>query len=363
MTFAAPFLRLFVALALSVATVHTALPAIAAEAPAHATIVLKDGTELKAERFFPTYTTLVVLTPGADMKLIPNERVETINGVPYEQVYWGQEAPIYGERDVPGAEAATATDAAAPQAAPATAAAPILPVAAGSFRRYDLTGSRTTWVRRGRDMHRNADVDLVGMVRETVLGAAPEGPAALRESVVKHQPGRPAEEVQILQLIEQRPEGTFLVGYGLEQFGMGSAPGQERINVPPMLWPAELSVGKTWTVGPFKRLGLYQTGRMQVVGQESVTVPAGTFEAFKVEGFGHVFGGVANLAAGRLITDHGTITSTTWVVPGVGPVKEERKIHLHQDFFPKGQTGFETPFVVEERTTRALAEYQTGELK
>lgn len=343
-------------IALAVAPVLAPAPALAAEREL-ARIELTDGEIVEAERFFPTYTTLVILTPGATMRLIPNDRVKAINGVPYEQAYWGREGTIYGEQEMPAA-----TDAAGvTEPEPAAAARPLLPLDQGAVRRYDLTGSRTTWVRHGREMKRNATVELTGLARETVVAAAPEGPVAVRETVIKSQPGEPAEEVQILQLLEHRDDGTYLVGYGLEDPRLGGAARQERIGVPPRMWPNTLEIGQTWTIGPFQRLGLYQTGRMQVVARESVTVPAGTFpDAYKVEGFGHVFGGVANLPTGRLITDHGTITSTTWFVPGIGPVKEERKIHLHQDFFPKGQTGFETPFVVEERTTRALAEHDAG---
>jgi hypothetical protein len=115
-------------------------------------------------------------------------------------------------------------------------------------------------------------------------------------------------------------------------------------------------------MGPFKRAKAYQVARMEVIACEPVTVPAGTYpEAFKVVGFGHVFGGAQVLKDGaRLITDHGTIEQTVWWVPGIGAVKEESKVHLHQDYFPAGEKGSEVPFVVEERSVRNLAEYTAG---
>jgi hypothetical protein len=101
---------------------------------------------------------------------------------------------------------------------------------------------------------------------------------------------------------------------------------------------------------------------MEVVGVESVTTPAGAYpEAFKVIGRGSVFGGSQQLKNGRLVTDHGSIETTTWVVPGVGPVRELSKIHLHQGFFPFEDPKQEIPIVVEEEATRTLAEFHHGQ--
>jgi hypothetical protein len=106
---------------------------------------------------------------------------------------------------------------------------------------------------------------------------------------------------------------------------------------------------------------MYTAGRMQVVGQEPVSVPAGTYpDAWRIQGFLHVFGGDQRLRAGRLVMEHGTLETTTWFVPGLGPVKEEAKFHAHQDFYPTGAKGPELPIVVEERSTRSLMEFGLG---
>ena len=100
---------------------------------------------------------------------------------------------------------------------------------------------------------------------------------------------------------------------------------------------------------------------MKVVGRESVTVPAGTYpDAFKVTGYGHVFDGTQLLKGGRLVTDHGTLETTTWFVPGLGPVRDEAKLHMHQTYFPSSPKGSEVPLVVEEVSTRSLAGFQLG---
>jgi hypothetical protein len=136
---------------------------------------------------------------------------------------------------------------------------------------------------------------------------------------------------------------------------------EDRISTPPRLWPNALAIGQTWIVGPFERLGLNQVGRMEVVGRESVTVPAGTYpDAFKIVGHGHVFAGTQLLKGGRLVTDHGTLETTTWFVPGLGPVREEAKLHMHQSYFPTSPKGTEIPLVVEEVSTRSLSEFQIG---
>ncbi|MOA65156.1 hypothetical protein D3C78_1914430 [compost metagenome] len=58
--------------------------------------------------------------------------------------------------------------------------------------------------------------------------------------------------------------------------------------------------------------------------------------------------------------EHGTLETTTWFVPGLGPVKEESKFHAHQGFFPADSKAPELPIVVEERSTRSLMEYKVG---
>lgn len=343
-----PLVRAALGLAALAGVVLSPLAAEAAE------VITKSGSRIQAERMFPTYTTLVIMTPGSGLRLVPNDEVATIDGVPFHQVYWGEAERVDGVEQ---------TDPVA-QPSPGTAAVAdgLFSLKPGTMRRYTLEETRTTWVRRGQTMVRRPEEATTGQVRVTVVGAAPQGPVALRESIVETPAGAPAREVQRLQLVENRADGLYLVGHQVEDAALGAGwQGEERIGVPPMLWPAQLEVGQVWITGPFKRMNAYQVSRMEVIARESVTVPAGTYaEAIKVVGFGHVFGGTQTLReGGRLNTDHGTIETTTWIVPGIGPVREESKIHLHQSFFPP-HNGPETPFVVEERSTRSLAEFTAG---
>ena len=41
--------------------------------------------------------------------------------------------------------------------------------------------------------------------------------------------------------------------------------------------------------------------------------------------------------------EHGTLETSTWFVPGLGPVKEVSKFHAHQNFFANDQAVPELP--------------------
>jgi hypothetical protein len=84
--------------------------------------------------------------------------------------------------------------------------------------------------------------------------------------------------------------------------------GERIFDVPIQYFPAELQIGKRWTT----RFRQTRDGRvsdadydMRVVGREKVTVPAGRFDAFRLEGAGH------NRTFGV------QLQSTFWVVPGL----------------------------------------------
>jgi hypothetical protein len=72
--------------------------------------------------------------------------------------------------------------------------------------------------------------------------------------------------------------------------------------------PAELAVGKEWTGEPLKAAPDSEKGYGKIEAKESVEVPAGKFEAYKI-----VVGTVGN--------PH---TATIWYTPGVGIVKDGR---------------------------------------
>lgn len=338
------------------AVVAFAAPALAS------TVVLKDGTSIEADRLHYTYTHLVVVTPDNDMRLIANDQVRSIDGVSFTRAYW-EDRPGHAD-DAGGANMTGAQPGAAGiSGVLGVTIDKLMPLKPGTYRRYDLDSIRTTWVRRGVKMDRRETVGSKGSVRENVTGAA-EGSTAvnLLEVINERVPGRPATEVTLRHKIEGRPDGYFLVGQSMQDPNLSPPLQEERITEPPRLWPQDLSVGTSWVIGPFTRLGLGQVAKMEVVAVESITTPAGTYpEAYRVVGKGNVFGGTQMLKTGRLVTDHGTIETTTWVVQGIGPVREVSKIHLHQDFFPYATKGSEIPIVVEEESTRTLAEFHPGQ--
>lgn len=343
----------------TLSTVAAALACVAmlASPASAATVVLKDGTSVESDRLHYTYTHLVVLTPDNDMRLIPNDQVKTIDGVAFHRAYWDDRP---GHQDsVGGTNAAIAGS----TAALGVQIDRLMPLKPGTFRRYDLEQVRTTWVRRGRKMERRETIEADGEVRENVTGPTEGSPSVnLLEIITEKSPGRPAHQVRLRHRIEGRADGYYLTGQTMEDANLAPAIQEDKIVEPPRLWPQDLSVGQTWVVGPFQRLGLGQVAKMEVVGLESITTPAGAYaEAYKVVGRGNVFGGAQQLKNGRLVTDHGTIETTTWIVPGVGPVRELSKIHLHQSFFPFKDKRQEIPIVVEEEATRTLAEFHGGQ--
>ena len=319
--------------------------------PAQAVVVeTKSGERLEAERIYETVTALVVLLKTFDMRLIPNDQVATVDGVPLAQA---APSPSPVASPEPGASPA-------PAASPEPSAG-FYPLRPGTFRTYSLEKTRTTWHRIGREMQRHETIREQGRVNETVVGADPLGPVAVTETVFQQAPGRPGSESSSVQVIDPRSDGYFLLGQSVTEPALSPSRQESRVDIPPMLWPTSLELNQTWTVGPFRHLGLYTAGRMQVVAQEPVTVPAGTYpDAWRIQGFLHVFGGEQRLREGRLVMEHGTLETTTWFVPGLGPVREESKFHAHQDFFPAGGKGPELPIVVEERATRALLEFGLG---
>jgi len=89
--------------------------------------------------------------------------------------------------------------------------------------------------------------------------------------------------------------------------------GKERSYDPPLqINPAELQVGRKWAIR-FQQSGVYSgTGEydFRIIERQNVTVPAGTFYAFKIEGKGSFMGRRLQL--------------TRWVVPGINfPVRRE----------------------------------------
>jgi hypothetical protein len=92
--------------------------------------------------------------------------------------------------------------------------------------------------------------------------------------------------------------------------------GDKEFDVPQQFTPAEFQVGKKWTAA-FVRTrdgsasSIYYD--LHIVRREKVSVPAGTFDAFRIEGRGW------NTSAGK------HLEMTLWLVPGLNfPVRHER---------------------------------------
>jgi hypothetical protein len=106
----------------------------------------------------------------------------------------------------------------------------------------------------------------------------------------------------------------FTDGLLLDLAGNVVRAGGREFTVPLQLNPAELQVGRKWTVR------FEQSGRVagsgeyvfRVLRREKVKVPAGEFDAFKIEGEGWF--NVRNI--GTHGGSHG-IRNTRWVVPGL----------------------------------------------
>lgn len=340
-------------MALAVVATQVGLGCPAWAAPRHQ-VALKDGQHLEADALYFTFTDLVMVQ-GAHLRRVPNGLIAQVDGRPLPEA---ARAVVVGEQGQSSAEAP------ASEAVRLRGEAAAWPLGVGMYRIYELDSARTTWIRKGTHMDRQGTSYKQGMVEETTLppGAGvwvPAGTApTLYESLWDRREGG-ARRTRIAHRIEARPEGYFLVGQGMDDPMLRHPLVSERIQPAPMIWPQRFEVGQVWQVGPFSRLGLQQAGRMQVVERESVDTPAGNFpEAFKVVGYGHVYAGSQELKGGRLVTDHGTVETTTWFVPGVGPVREQAKIHLHQHYFPRG--GTEVNLVVEEESTRRLKAYRPG---
>lgn len=91
--------------------------------------------------------------------------------------------------------------------------------------------------------------------------------------------------------------------------------GRKEFDVPRQFAPAEFQVGKKWTaafVASKQGTTASISFDVQIVSREKVSVPAGTFDAFKVEATGW------NMTRGK------QMNVTLWLVPGVNfPIKHE----------------------------------------
>ncbi|HEY9721857.1 MAG TPA: hypothetical protein V6D47_07570 [Oscillatoriaceae cyanobacterium] len=336
------------------------LLAPAVPALADSTVVTKGGT-LTAHEYYPTYTALVVITPDFRMKVIPTDQVVSIDGVPYAQAYWGTSNLQSDTIGNLGAGASpTAPNAARGATASGAASSRVLGLASGTRLVYDVQQVRSTWLRHGLTMAKRPDETLKG-TKTSLVSASGTAGLSLTENTTYGPAAKATPPTTLTLDLAPRGGGVYLQSMTNDDARLRPAHQVSHLAVPALLWPNDLSVGKTWVVGPYQGFGQSTVMRMQVVGQETVTVPAGTYpDAYKVVGYGHVCGGTFYTDKGRLANQVGVIEQQVWIAPGLGVVKQVQRLHLHQDYFPNQPKGAEQPLVLEIQQTDALREFSLG---
>ncbi|MBE0616040.1 MAG: caspase family protein [Burkholderiales bacterium] len=127
------------------------------------------------------------------------------------------------------------------------------------------------------------------------------------------------QRVYTLRVTKVDPEADRVLindGMGImDMMGNIIKQGKKRFDAPRQFTPAEFQVGKKWTAAfvATKRGGAASIYfDVQIVRREKVSVPAGTFDAFRIE------------ARGWNNTRGGQLDTTLWLVPGVNfPIKHE----------------------------------------
>jgi hypothetical protein len=98
--------------------------------------------------------------------------------------------------------------------------------------------------------------------------------------------------------------------------------------------PAHLQVGKRWTArfAALRRKGEFDEDMSaQVVARESVKVPAGTFDAFRIEA--RIYGVQSAGKRGRHAAFASRTDVVTWEVPGLNfAIKETRSVRRRAGF-------------------------------
>ncbi len=132
-----------------------------------------------------------------------------------------------------------------------------------------------------------------------------------------------------------KPEGLVASGFGSGQGFMGinvagidadlSTSNASGVILPPNVqqgtqWPFGIDISGKLSQGSLSaNLDGKITSSMQAVGSESVTVPAGTFNAVKVQGTGNVQ--INATYQGIPLPFGSTVNMTFWFAPGVGWIK------------------------------------------
>ncbi|MDM0113903.1 caspase family protein [Variovorax sp. J22R133] len=129
-------------------------------------------------------------------------------------------------------------------------------------------------------------------------------------------------ELRVTAVDPQKDEVTYNNGDYVSD-SMGNVVKNQRgaMDSPRQFYPAELYVGKKWTTmfRQTRERGTYNTFKYQlkVVGRETVTVPAGRFNAFKIE------------ARGFNVHRGAALERDIWVAPGVdADIIHETKVRL-----------------------------------
>jgi hypothetical protein len=297
-------------------------------------VALVDGRHYDSESAYPSVTDLVVITRGTEeLLIIPNDQVTSIDGAPYHP-----NAPMRPLGDLaPEATAVKAT---------------LLNSAPGSELLYTLSRTTDSWVRHGQRMDKKPSQHFDGLEQETVLHGADPAEIVLQKVRLKGQGPSAVETDRSYQRLSIRPDGYYLVGEG------PALPG-EKLQESVFEWPRALNNKAQWRFGPIAHGGHLEITQAQVTGQETISVPAGTFpNAYKVTSLSYLFAGDTHNHGVRFVTPYGTIALTTWLVPGLGVVQRDFHVHMHVDAFPADKRKAETPYVLDDHGSERLKSYR-----
>jgi hypothetical protein len=161
--------------------------------------------------------------------------------------------------------------------------------------------------------------------------------------------------------LSARPDGLYLSGVrfaGLD----GVASGELTRYEAPLVWlKLPLQPGAKWNVGKLKLDGIDAVTTAEVAGTEDVTVPAGTYKGCTKVIYRHTqLAGQLNLPAAKATVESGQGTTTLWLAPGVGPVKETAELTGVYVIRPESQPGVEVKADVVSQKTRELSRMERG---
>ena len=158
-------------------------------------------------------------------------------------------------------------------------------------------------------------------------------------------------------LVMTSPKGFFSTAERSSDMDGNLRSKWQRYNPPLLAFNGDLTPGKAWEIGTAKEEGAVMPMKAQVLGIETVTVPAGTFkDCIKVCAYTGTITGGFELEGKRAEIRNGREIHTVWIYPGVGVVKEMllSQIQMAVDL------GNAPGFVIMTGTQRKISELKPG---